>query len=356
MIAATRAQDNTHDDTSACHLDARPLVSVCIANYNGEAFIRECLDSVLNQTGSPSFEIIVHDDASTDGSLDQITSYPMVRVIRSATNVGYCVANNRMATVARGAYLLLLNNDAVLEPDALSTLMASATTMATPAILGLRQYDYHSRNFIDAGAWLDLFMSPIPIRRDEPTHPAMVIGACLWIPHSLWDELGGFPEWFHTNAEDVYLCCAARMRGYDIFVPNVSGYLHRVGATLSNRSGDSDKLTTTIRRRYLSERNRTRLMLIFYPWPLLIVALMLHLSTLLIEGIVVAAANRDSNILIEIYMHAMRDVEWRSLQLSAARRQVAATRQIPFYAFLSRFRVIPSKIRSVVHLGLPRVR
>ncbi len=356
MIVTTPVQDNSHDDASAYLLDARPLVSVCIANYNGETFIRECIDSVLNQTASPSFEIIVHDDASTDSSLDQITAYPMVRVIRSAANVGYCVANNRMATAARGAYILLLNNDTALKPDALSTLMASATTMSTPAILGLRQYDYHSRSLIDAGAWLDFFMSPIPTRRDEPTHPAMVIGACLWIPRPLWNELGGFPEWFHTNAEDVYLCCAARMRGYDIFVPNASGYLHRVGATLSNRSRRTDKLTTTVRRRYLSERNRTRLMLMFYPWPLLIVALILQLSTLLIEGIVVAAANRDSKILTEIYMRAMHDVEWRSLKLSAARRQIAATRQISFCAFLSRFRVIPSKIHSVIRLGLPRVR
>lgn len=168
----------------------RPVVSVCIANYNGEPFVRECIDSVLGQTHAPSFEIIVHDDASTDRSIEQIACYDKVHLIRSADNVGYCVANNRMASAARGQYLLLLNNDAVLQPDALCTLMESAIAIDAPAIMGLRQYDYFSGEFIDAGAWLDVFMSPIPIKRDEATHPAMVIGACLWIPRALWNELG----------------------------------------------------------------------------------------------------------------------------------------------------------------------
>ena len=42
----------------------------------------------------------------------------------------------------------------------------------------------------------------------------MVIGACLWIQKGLWEELGGFPEWFGSIAEDMYLCCRARLAGY----------------------------------------------------------------------------------------------------------------------------------------------
>lgn len=332
-----------------------PLVSVCIANYNGEAFVRECLESVMSQTNSPSFEIIAHDDASTDGSIEQITSYEMVRLIRSADNVGYCVANNRMASAARGKYLLLLNNDAVLRPDALCTLMESATAIGAPAILGLRQYDYHSQELIDAGAWLDIFMSPIPIKRDEVTHPAMVIGACLWIPRALWNELGGFPDWFHTNAEDVYLCCAARLRGYDIFVPNKSGFLHRVGATLSDRNRHAEQLTTTIRRRYLSERNRTRLMLMFYPWWLLLPAVAAHLIVLLAEAILVSAINRNPGILKDVYWNAIRDVGWGGKTQKNANELMSSIRQVTYSRFLCRFRAVPQKARMLITRGLPRI-
>lgn len=333
----------------------RPVVSVCIANYNGEPFVRECIDSVLGQTHAPSFEIIVHDDASTDRSIEQIACYDKVHLIRSADNVGYCVANNRMASAARGQYLLLLNNDAVLQPDALCTLMESAIAIDAPAIMGLRQYDYFSGEFIDAGAWLDVFMSPIPIKRDEATHPAMVIGACLWIPRALWNELGGFPEWFHTNAEDVYLCCAARLRGHDVFVPAKSGYLHRVGATLSDRNRHANQLTTTIRRRYLSERNRTRLMLIFYPWWLLFPALVAHVMVLLAEAILVSAANHNLEIAKDLYWSAIRDVRWGSHTLKSARALMSSIRQVTYSCFLCRFRAFPQKARMLMTNGMPRI-
>ena len=100
-----------------------PVISVCIANFNGEDFICECIDSVLNQDTKLDIEIIVHDDASTDNSITLIRSrYPQVKLIESKTNSGFCKSNNKMANIARGEYLLLLNNDAQLFPDALQAL------------------------------------------------------------------------------------------------------------------------------------------------------------------------------------------------------------------------------------------
>ena len=80
----------------------------------------------MQDSGFP-VEIIVHDDASSDGSVALIRQYyPQVVLIESPNNVGICVANNRMAALAKGDYLLLLNNDAALWPDALATLLATA--------------------------------------------------------------------------------------------------------------------------------------------------------------------------------------------------------------------------------------
>ncbi len=84
-----------------------PTVSVCIANYNGMGVIDDCLRSVLAQQGDISVEILVHDDASTDGSVAHIRdNYPNVTLIESAENVGFCIANNRMVTRARGQFFI----------------------------------------------------------------------------------------------------------------------------------------------------------------------------------------------------------------------------------------------------------
>ena len=103
---------------------APPRVSVCIANYNGEALLPDCLDSVLAQDTDAVIEIIVHDDASGDGSLALLCShYPQVHVIAASENAGFCIGNNRMVAHANGEFVLLLNNDAALAPDAIRTLL-----------------------------------------------------------------------------------------------------------------------------------------------------------------------------------------------------------------------------------------
>ena len=121
----------------------RPVVSVCIANYNGEQLLVDCIDSVLAQYGGTTIEIIVHDDASSDDSVALLrASYPQVEVLASSDNVGFCIANNRMAAAAHGRYLLLLNNDAALYPDAIESLLTEADAQHHAGILTLPQYDW----------------------------------------------------------------------------------------------------------------------------------------------------------------------------------------------------------------------
>ena len=134
------------------------LVSVCIANYNGMDVIDDCIRSVQAQLGDIAVEILVHDDASTDASVAHIQDhYPQAKLIISETNVGFCIANNRMAAQAQGPYLLLLNNDAALYPDALQALLEEANNIGKPAILTLPQYDATTGVIVDRGCLLDPF-------------------------------------------------------------------------------------------------------------------------------------------------------------------------------------------------------
>jgi GT2 family glycosyltransferase len=335
---------------------AAPVCSVCIANYNGINLLTDCLESVLAQQGEFSVEIIVHDDASTDDSVALLREkYPQVELLASTQNVGFCVSNNRMVARARGEYILLLNNDAALAPDALQTLLHQAMQQHPQGILTLPQYDWETGSLVDRGCLLDPFYNPVPNTDLKRQDVAMVIGACLWMPRKLWKELGGFPEWFESVAEDLYLCCRARLAGYPVQVTPASHYRHRQGLSFGgNRAGKSG-LATTYRRRRLSERNKTSVMLVCTPtaavWPLLA----LHMVLLAIEGLLVALAKHDLRPWREIYGSAIRSTFAAMKKLRSLRRIAQLQRHVTLCGYLRGFLLLPQKLRLLKRYGFPKV-
>ena len=334
---------------------ARPLVSVCIANYNGERLLPDCIDSVLAQ-GIDGVEILIHDDASTDASIALlIDRYPQVRVITSAENVGFCISNNRLADAASGDYLLLLNNDAALEAGALQALLAGSDRIGGDAILTLPQYDWETGALVDRGCLLDPFYNPVPNLDPGRADVAYVIGACLWIPRRLWNELGGFPEWFGSLAEDMFLCCAARLRGVPVRCVDASGYRHRQGASFGGNRVDGG-LRTTYRRRALSERNKTAVLLACTPgwtmWPLLAA----HLGLLCAEGVIVSMWRRDGRLWREVYAPALACVFVRGGTLRPQRAALQAARAVPARAYFRAFAWMPRKLTLLRNLGVPDIR
>jgi GT2 family glycosyltransferase len=94
-----------------------PALSVCIVTFNSGDTIRDCLESLAKQSGV-GLEAIVVDNASSDDSADQAASFPFCRVIRNPRNVFFAPANNQALRASRGEFVLVLNPDTVLEPDA----------------------------------------------------------------------------------------------------------------------------------------------------------------------------------------------------------------------------------------------
>ena len=335
----------------------KPVCSVCVANYNGLAMLAGCLDSVLHQEGGWPVEIIVHDDASSDASVAFVREhYPGVVLIESRENVGFCIANNRMAAVATGDFLLLLNNDAALWPDALVTLLAAAWALARPAILGLPQYEWETGALLDIGSLLDPFLNPIPNLDRERGEVGMVMGACLWLPRALWEELGGFPEWLGSIGEDLYLCCRARLAGYPVRALGRSGYRHRVGRSFGGGKVAAGRLATTLRRRALSERNKTFVMIVCQPALLLAVLLPLHLVLIHLEGLLLSAIKRDGALWREIYAPLLPRLWIERDRLRAERSTVQSTRTITLAAWLGPFRWLPWKLYMLFRHGLPEVK
>lgn len=333
-----------------------PLISVCIANYNGSAIISACIESVLTQDGDFPVEILVHDDASTDDSADIVArDYPGVRLMRSEANVGFCVANNRMVDRAQGEFILLLNNDAELFPDALRALLEEARSLSKPAILSLPQYDHSSGQLIDRGCLLDPFFNPVPNLDPKRQDVAMVIGACLWMSKAGWAEIGGFPEWFGSIAEDMYLCCRARLAGYAVRALDVSGYKHRVGQSFGGGRIAELKLVSTFRRRALSERNKTFVMALSCPSPFMQLLLPIHLVLLVLEGVLLAMIKGRIDYLIKIYLPVFAALYRQCEVLRHTRRFIMGSRSLSSHDFLMFFDFMPYKLRMLIKHGLPHL-
>jgi GT2 family glycosyltransferase len=331
-----------------------PRVSVCIANYQGEALLRDCLDSVFAQAFDGMLEVIVHDDASRDASVALVESeYPRVNLIRSEDNVGFCVANNRMAALAGGDYLLLLNNDAALLPGALAALCDAARH--GEAILTLPQYRWSDGALVDRGCRLDLFNNPVPNLDPARSDVAMVIGACLFLPRSLWLTLGGFPEWMGSLAEDLYLCGQARLRGVPVRALSTSGYRHRQGESFGGGKTAAGTLKTTFRRRAMSERNKSLALAILFPgpwaWPLLAA----HATLLLAEGALMSLLRRDRRLWTQVYWPGATS-PWACRGIVRRQRGIEqAARKSTLRGFLRPVTLFPRKLSLLLRHGLPEV-
>ncbi|WP_411879200.1 glycosyltransferase family 2 protein [Polaromonas sp. YR568] len=334
-----------------------PICSICIANYNGMEVIDDCLRSVVEQHGHLSLEILVHDDASNDGSADHIRRhYPQVKLIVSDSNVGFCIANNRMAAAAKGEYLLLLNNDAVLYADALISLTAEAKRLGQAAVLSLPQHDAKSLNLVDRGCLLDPFFNPVPNLDPMRTDVAMVIGACLWIPKGLWNELGGFPEWFGSVAEDMHLCCQARLAGYPVRVLASSGYRHHQGKSFGGNRLQEGQMLTTYRRRAFSERNKTYALVMVSPPLQLALVLPIHLLLISLEGAVVALLKTDMNIWRLIYGPIFPSLWRERRKIIGCRAEIQRRRVITLRDWCRGFVAFPRKLTMLVKYGIPQIR
>jgi len=338
-------------------IDHKPTISVCVANYNGVEVLPNCLDSILKQDIRKSVEIIVHDDASEDASVQLIQAhYPTANLIRSDRNVGFCVSNNRMVSRASGEFVLLLNNDAALLPDALSELLNEAAKHPDGAVLTLPQFDWESRKLVDRGSLLDPFYNPVPNKDPDRKEVGMAIGACLWIPRADWERLGGFQDWFGSIAEDLWLCCKARLAGIPVYTLKTSGFLHRQGHSFGGNKPTVRKLSSSFNRRMLSERNKTFVLVCMTPQPVMPLLFLSHACLLFLEGCIISLVRLDVSILNEIYLSALRQSFRKRKLLAKMRAEIQSDRKITVRKYFSMFLRVPWKLILLFRYGFPNIR
>ncbi len=237
-----------------------PKVSIVILNWNGKKFLKNCLTS-LSKINYPNYEIIVVDNASTDGSVPYIkNNFPKVRLLENKKNQGFAQGNNSGFKLAKGEYILFLNNDTKVTPNFLTEMISDfkgdpKIGCIQPQIRVMRE-----SNLIDeVGSYISFtgflyhfgYRKPYDLKKYNVKREIFSAkGACIIFPRKVLNKIGVFDRDFFIFFEESDLCFRVWLSGYKVIYEPRSLIYHVVGGdTIS-----SDKYKYE-RRIYLTFKN-----------------------------------------------------------------------------------------------------
>ncbi|MDD5457332.1 MAG: glycosyltransferase family 2 protein [Candidatus Margulisbacteria bacterium] len=226
-------------------------ISIIIVNWNTKDLLKNCLSSIYQTIHDLTFEVIVVDNASSDGSTEMLErEFTSVIRIVNQENKGFGAANNQALAAMKGEYALLLNTDAVLTPDAVNKLWNFCEANDKAAIVcgqllnadGTKQNSIASfPNLLTLSTNVSLleYLFPrwYPSKRYKHTSPVEVdsaIGACMMIRKKALDEAGVIDERYFFFFEETDLAYTMRLKGWKIYqVPDAFIY-HLQGQSIGH--------------------------------------------------------------------------------------------------------------------------
>jgi GT2 family glycosyltransferase len=243
-------------------------LSIIIVSYNARADLERCLASLYKPPPMLSFEIIVVDNASSDGSAEAAGRWPDVKVIETGVNRGFAAGNNVGIKGSTGNLLLLLNSDTVVPPGALDALARTMWGRTDVAVVGPRLVDDEGRPELSFGQMVTPLAElrqkrlmnglarrrPAAVRKVEAMtrrehFPDWVSGACLLVVRADAEAVGLLDERYFMYLEDVDFCAAIRKRGRRVLFTPAVEVVHRRGRS---RAADPVKVETEYRRSQLA--------------------------------------------------------------------------------------------------------
>ena len=270
-----------------------PVVSVLVVSYNTHELTLAACRSVEEQTTVP-FELLVADNASTDGSAEALMRMFPDHVIRAEhENHGFARANNLLANDAGGKYLLLLNPDTVVLDHAIDRLVEFAERTPSAKIWGGRTL-FGDGSLNPANCWRKISVGSTLCRvlgldtryaasprlnaegyggwdRSDEREVDIVSGCFLLIEADLWRELGGFDPMFEMYGEEADLCLRARDHGARPRITPEATIVHHGGASESVRSQKHIRLLRakiTLADRHMSPGRAWMTKMLLRSWPL----------------------------------------------------------------------------------------
>jgi len=231
-----------------------PSASIIIVNFNGKEFLRRCLTSLLT-TNYPNFEIIIVDNASTDGSVELIeklfSSYPCIRVIKNSENLGHAEGCNVGAKVAKGKYLVFLDSDTEIKAGGCLSenneslhvpqnwLSELVRVMEGDESIGVAQakivlakdsrlLDYTCMAIDALGTWHATY----GLKEDEFKNNFEILAAssgCCIVRREVFEEVGGFDSDYFIYDDDTDFSLRTRLLGYKVILVPSAVVVHRGG-------------------------------------------------------------------------------------------------------------------------------
>jgi GT2 family glycosyltransferase/tetratricopeptide (TPR) repeat protein len=250
-IAGIReAQQRNLERISAQTAPKQFACSIVIPVWNRAELTRQCLVALASSTTNVSFELIVVDNASTDGTQELLASLAGdVQIIRNQENLGFAKACNQGARAARGKYLVFLNNDTIPEPGWLDALVREVEEHPEVGIVGSKLL-YADGTIQHAGVvFMRSHLIPYHAYQKVPADlPAVnqrrefqaVTAACMLIRRELFEAVGGFDEAFVNGFEDVDLCLKVRDKGARVVYQPRSVLYHLESQTPGRHAQDEE--------------------------------------------------------------------------------------------------------------------
>ena len=218
-------------------------VSVIIVNYNTYELTSACIESIIENTTNISYEIIVVDNASTDGSKDRFETDSRIKYIYSEKNGGFGYGNNRGIEIAKGDYLLLLNSDTLLVNNAIEEFFKYAISNSLRTIYGcyLQGPDGTYRDsffYFPAFTIKDFFKRLVKPHNYKPDYTdkevECICGADMFMPKIAIEEAGMFDENIFLYGEEGELQYRMMKKGYKRMIITSPKIIHLEGESSSN--------------------------------------------------------------------------------------------------------------------------
>ncbi len=240
-------------------------LSIIIVNYNVKEFLQNLLKSIQKATQDISYEIILVDNASDDGSVEVIKEkYPNVQLIENKENVGFGKANNQGMKNAKGKYFVLINPDTIVKEDTFkkmieffeenpSTGMAGCKVLNPDGTLQLacrRGFPGPWTSFTKIVGLSKLFPKSRVFARynltylneNETYKVDAISGAFMMLKREVFEKIGGFDPEFFMYGEDLDLCYRTKKSGYDVYYVHSTEIIHYKGESTKRSSIDETKM------------------------------------------------------------------------------------------------------------------
>ena len=210
------------------------ILSIIIVNWNTRQDLLECLDSVFANPTAAEMEVIVVDNASTDGSAEAVAStYPRVKLIRSSENMGFAKANNHAAALSTSRYWLMLNPDTLVHSGAIDRLLQYMVEHPEVAAVGPRLINPDGSGQLSIWRrptlfreWWRLFhldrlyplseYPPSTLTSQQARRVDILHGACLLLRCDVVQGMGLFDEDYFVFSEEIDLCDRLGRAGWEL--------------------------------------------------------------------------------------------------------------------------------------------